>query len=131
MEGEYKKLKPSPSFKHVIESTTVSREGSESELPRYTSLKDVMTNLSPRDGTSNDINIRNELVKHAASAYVLSATIINPANKHHEWNVVGIWERMLLGFQSCWQIHVGPMVDLFYHVVQRVRTSFMDSSLCF
>ncbi|KAL8478415.1 hypothetical protein ACS0TY_030353 [Phlomoides rotata] len=130
MEGEYKKLKPSPSFKHVIESTTLSREGSESELPRYTSLKDV---ISPRDGTSNtgDIAIRNELVKHAASAYVLSATIISPANKDHEWNVVGIWERMCLGFHSCWQIHVESMLDLFYHLVQRVRNGFMDSSLCF
>lgn len=129
MEGEYKKLKPSPSFKHVIESTTVSREGSESELPRYTSLKDVMTSLSPQE--TSEIAIRNELVKHAASAYVLSATIISPPNKDHDWNVVGIWERMCLGFQSCCQIHLASMLDLFYHLLQRVRNGFMDSSLCF
>lgn len=137
METEYHKLKAAPSFKHIFDTTTttISREGSESELPRYTSLKDIMMNSSPKDAANNNepgnIAIRNELVKHAASAYVLSATI-NPKNRDQDWNIPGTWERIktsCVGFQSCWQIHVGlpvedlcrPLVDLFYQVVHRVR----------
>lgn len=87
------KLRVAPSFKHIVEESAaeISREGSEVEglVPRYMSLKDVMANLSPTGGAAapepGEIAIRNELVKHAASAYVLSATVmISPANRDQD-----------------------------------------------
>ncbi|XP_057767602.1 uncharacterized protein LOC130987915 [Salvia miltiorrhiza] len=122
----YQKLRAIPSFKHVMEAAAMSREGSETdggELPRYTSLKDVMSNLSPSGNA--DIAIRNELVKHAASAYVLSATIINPGQRD------GQNSRMKMCCLSCWRIHVGlplqalcwPIVHFVYQIVRRVRNA--------
>lgn len=137
----FQKLRAVPSFKHLMEAAAISRQGSETdggELPRYTSLKDVMANLSPRGGGSvagsgagGEIAIRNELVKHAASAYVLSATVVNPAHRDGGQDS-RIYERMRmcgLGFLPCWQIHVGlpleelcwPLLDFVYAMVRRVR----------
>lgn len=53
---------------------------------RYTSLKDIMTN-SPTHGyaevlNSPNISIRNELVKHAASAYLQSTAILVSRNQN-------------------------------------------------
>ncbi|KAH6761528.1 hypothetical protein C2S52_018961 [Perilla frutescens var. hirtella] len=137
----YQKLRSVASFKHVIESSAaeISREGSENdELPRYTSLKDVMAaeTSSPRGGAGaaepGNIAIRNELVKHAASAYVLSATIIMPENRGRDSRI----KLCCVGFVSCWRIRVGlpsdalcwPLVDFFYLVVRRVRTVFRVES---
>ncbi|KAL1562889.1 hypothetical protein AAHA92_05413 [Salvia divinorum] len=116
-ENDIPKLSAMSSFKHVMEEWS----GSEGELPRYTSLKDVMSNLSPRGGGA-DIPIRNELVKHAASAYVLSATIINPTQRDQDSR---IYERLKSWFLTC---HVGlplcwPLVDFVYQIVRRIRNA--------
>ncbi|KAL6545610.1 hypothetical protein OROGR_009484 [Orobanche gracilis] len=135
------KLKAALSFRRRFESTTIASDG-ESEadnLPRYTSLKDIILHSSPKHATTNNdpgnnISIRNELVKHAASAYVLSATIINPTNiDGQDWFPCQLCEQVenitCVDLQSCWDIHVRsplralcrPVVELFYQVVHRMR----------
>ncbi|KAI3463553.1 hypothetical protein Pfo_020216 [Paulownia fortunei] len=138
MEAEFPKLKAAPSFKPRFDTTTTISAGDleTDHLPRYTSLKDIILSSSPKHAACNNepgnISIRNELVKHAASAYVLSATIINPGNRDQDWiNPCGLWDKIKIscvGLQSCWQIHVRlplqafcrPVVELFYQVVRRV-----------
>lgn len=143
MEGDFHKLKPAPSFKRRFDppgSTSVSRAESETDLPTYTSLKDIiLMNSSPKhpdQESSANIAIRNELVKHAASAYVLSATVINPASREqdlfHE-----MWERVrasCCGSRSCWRVYgggvtplrdlCGPVVRLFVQIFHRIRNGF-------
>lgn len=138
MEAEYHKLKPAPSFKFkntAAAAAAISREGLAEidELPRYTSLKDVMASHSPRGGgggsgaNRGEIAIRNELVKHAASAYLLSAaTVVNPANRGGDFRMLGRMRRWWLGLVSCWQVHVGlplcwPFANFVYRIVHRVR----------
>ncbi|KAG6420774.1 hypothetical protein SASPL_117313 [Salvia splendens] len=118
-ESDIPRLRTVSSFKHVMEAAT-EWSGSEGELPRYTSLKDVMSNLSPGGGDADVPNIRNELVKHAASAYVLSATVINPAQRGQDSR---IYDRIKSWFLTC---HVGlplcwPLVDFVYQIVRRIR----------
>ncbi|KZV35487.1 hypothetical protein F511_35868 [Dorcoceras hygrometricum] len=113
MEEELLKLKISPSFKRRFESA-ISRSGSEQDLPRYTSLKDIMLSTSPQHATgsnewgqsfSSNISIRNELVKHAASAYVQSATIL--INRDQDW--VDRLKTASVGFCSCLRIPFEPV----------------------
>ncbi|KAL3655083.1 hypothetical protein CASFOL_000869 [Castilleja foliolosa] len=137
------RLKPALSFRRkVIERTTSTPSSSDDgeydtdTLPRYTSLKDIIVNSSPKYSTSNNdpsnISIRNELVKHAASAYVLSATIISPPSTGQDWFPCQLCEDVknisCVDLQSCWETHVRsplqalyrPVVDFFYQVVHRI-----------
>ena len=85
MDTELPTPKKLPSFKPRFDSTISGEEDSDGDDLRYTSLKDLLLNSSPNltacsEGSmldSSNISIRNELLKHAASAYVQSATIIN------------------------------------------------------
>ncbi|PIN19687.1 hypothetical protein CDL12_07628 [Handroanthus impetiginosus] len=131
------KLKAIPSFKRRYDSWGET----DADLPTYTSLKDIMMN-SPKNSSSiyepgkafdsSQISIRNELVKHAASAYVLSATI-NPMNTDQDCITI-LWYKIktsCIGFHSCFQINIRipletlcrPIVRFFYHIVHRIRNS--------
>ncbi|KAL0397219.1 UNVERIFIED_CONTAM: hypothetical protein Scaly_0170300 [Sesamum calycinum] len=142
MEEEPAKFKVALSFKRRIDPT-LSGGNSENDLPTYTSLKDIIMNNSSPKHTSNtelgipfdsaNISIRNELVKHAASAYVLSA--VNPANRDQDW-ISAFWEKMkasCIGFESCCHVYVSvplqalcrPVVRVFYQVVRRIRNGLM------
>ncbi|KAL9170047.1 hypothetical protein ABFS82_04G118300 [Erythranthe guttata] len=146
MEAEFRKLKSAPSFKRRFDPAATSSllgGGGEldEELPRYTSLKDIISSFnssSPKHADQNDpnsISIRNELVKHAASAYVLSATVINPPSRddyYQDWIIPGIWDGLMTscaGFCSCLQFHVGnplhdlcrPLFGIIYRVFCRIR----------
>ncbi|GER45559.1 GAGA-binding protein [Striga asiatica] len=132
------KLKAAPSFRRRFETPTATSSDGESEtdnLPRYTSLKDIILTSSPKnaDDPCNNITIRNELVKHAASAYVLSATIVNPSNTEQSWFSYELCEQVhhisCIEIHTCWEMHVRlplqamcrPIVDLFHQVVHRMR----------
>ncbi|KAL3512477.1 hypothetical protein ACH5RR_025194 [Cinchona calisaya] len=105
-------LKKYPSFRPRFDST-ISQEDSDIEVPRYTSLKDLLLNSSPNltaytDGSifdSSNISIRNELVKHAASAYVQSATII--VNRDQDYWLSQICHKMknYVASRSCWDVY--------------------------
>ncbi|KAG6423788.1 hypothetical protein SASPL_114191 [Salvia splendens] len=118
-ESDIPRLPAVSSFKQVMEAAA-EWSGSEGELPRYTSLKDVMSNLSPRGGGADIPNIRNELVKHAASAYVLSATVINPAQRDQDSRIYDRIKSWCLtchvGLPLCW-----PLVDFVCQIVRRIR----------
>ncbi|KAG9160956.1 hypothetical protein Leryth_026342 [Lithospermum erythrorhizon] len=70
---------------------------------------------------SSNISIRNELVKHAASAYVQSTAIL--ANRDQEWFST-LWERirdhyLAMQLESCWYIYVRtPLSELFRPMFQ-------------
>ena len=92
--------------------SSIIRDGEESDaLVKYTSLKDVILN-SPRYNSyegnafdSTNISIRNQLVKHAASAYLQSAAVLSSRNQNC---LVRMWRRMKNNatLRSCWFVYV-------------------------
>lgn len=104
---------------------------------RYTSLKDIMMN-SPTHGASHvegdfsspNISIRNELVKHAASAYLQSTAILASRNQNC---LVAFWGRIENrgGLTSYWNVYVRnalracfqPILTFFSCMVGNFRTA--------
>lgn len=146
MDEELPKLKISPSFKRIFDSTiSLSSEDSSSDIEdhRYTSLKDIIFSTLPQHAVNNDpsnafdssnISIRNELVKHAASAYVQSAAIL--VNRDQDL-ISRFWEKMKItcvGFLSCWHTCVRvplraifhPVLHFLYRSVDRIRSAYIN-----
>ncbi|XP_050234712.1 uncharacterized protein LOC126682960 [Mercurialis annua] len=83
---------------------------------RYTSLKDIILDSPPsnlalsydqsyyHEFDPSNIMIRNQLVKHAASVYVQSATIL--VNRNQNW-VSRFWEQVKIRVSSfsCWNCY--------------------------
>lgn len=92
--------------------SSLTRDGDDGDaLVKYTSLKDVMVN-TPRHNSyegngfdSNNITIKNQLVKHAASAYLQSAAVLNSRNQNC---FVRMWRRVKSNatLRSCWFVYV-------------------------
>ncbi|KAF3449962.1 hypothetical protein FNV43_RR06041 [Rhamnella rubrinervis] len=88
-----------PSFRLRSRNSSIATDtGDLDDDHRYTSLKDIMMN-SPIHGASHvegdfsspNISIRNELVKHAASAYLQSTAILASRNQNC---LVAFWGRL-------------------------------------
>nr|GLL35376.1 uncharacterized protein LOC111374798 [Ipomoea trifida] len=104
-------------------------ESDDDNLYQYTSLRDIMAQErgSAAEGSSafdsSTISIRNSLVKHAASAYVQSATIVAPRDP--DWVVAGVWGKVKNGFvgcTSCWHAHV----RIHFHAFFTTAIRFLD-----
>ncbi|CAI9113255.1 OLC1v1013828C1 [Oldenlandia corymbosa var. corymbosa] len=119
METELPMLKKFPSIRPRLDSghSVISRED-DSDIDqdlRYTSLKDLLLTSSPRllgstEGSTFDsstISIRNELVKHAASAYIQSATISGSSRNQDYW-LSELCDRLNShsASRSCWHVYV-------------------------
>ncbi|CAK9135512.1 unnamed protein product [Ilex paraguariensis] len=112
METELKKLKTLVSFKQICHSTTNIQDLGPQDHG-YTSLKDIIPDSPPCNATnfyesnvfhSSSISIRNELVKHAASAYVQSAFLTN----QNQNCLANLWENITnqAAIHSCWNVYV-------------------------
>lgn len=125
----HKKAKSLPEFRPNIDASTEVVEFEESDEHQY---QDIMGQQggSVVDGCggggsmfgSSTISIRNELVKHAASAYVQSAPIV--ANRDPDW-IAGVWEKLKKIFvltSSCWHAHV----RIPFHALFRSAIRFLD-----
>lgn len=105
-------------------SITNGGEEGEALLVKYTSLKDVMMN-SPRNNSyeangfdSTNILIRNQLVKHAASAYLQSAAVLSSRNQNC---LVRLWRRMKSNstLRSCWFVYFRNPLGACFHPICR------------
>ncbi|XP_059670791.1 uncharacterized protein LOC132316280 [Cornus florida] len=125
MDRDYK-LKPIPSLKKLKSDSTIVREDSDVDDHQYTSLKDIIQNSPPHYATNNEpngfdssnISIRNELVKHAASAYVQSAQILTNRNQNCFAN---LWRKIenKVVYHSCWQLYVRKPLRACFHPIFR------------
>uniref|UniRef100_A0A1U7YB79 Uncharacterized protein LOC104243078 n=1 Tax=Nicotiana sylvestris TaxID=4096 RepID=A0A1U7YB79_NICSY len=116
MERKHSKLKTFPSFKPK------NRDDPRCVFVhhRYVGLKDIIQGSSLQNDTANNntfdssnISIRNELVKHAASAYIQSATsLVNRDQPLLE----AFWGKMInsLSLPSCCHIIRGVLVVIFF-----------------
>ncbi|KAL7243160.1 hypothetical protein ACSBR1_015556 [Camellia fascicularis] len=133
--GKYHhKLGKLPSLRKRSDSP-ITKEDPDIEDHGYTSLKDIILNSPTYNATNHELNsfssstisIRNELVKHAASVYVQSATILVNRNQNF---VSRFWENLKgkIVFRSCWQVYVReplggclrPMFRFLNYVVNQI-----------
>ncbi|WCJ27434.1 hypothetical protein M5689_009179 [Euphorbia peplus] len=86
----------------IISSSSSLGEHEEQNSHRYTSLKDIIVNSSQNLAASStaetydlidpsNIMIRNQLVKHAASAYLQSAAVL--VSRNQNW-FMRFWEKL-------------------------------------
>ncbi|ONK67317.1 uncharacterized protein A4U43_C06F18890 [Asparagus officinalis] len=126
METELQKLESSTPRSMSKCSSIIIRDDHQSDV-KYTSLKDVFSaadppvarrNSSVLDINSSTISIKNQLVKHAASAYLQSAAII--AARDQNW-FTSVWRQMRWQriFNSRWQECVRGPVGLCVGLIMR------------
>ncbi|GFS43124.1 hypothetical protein Acr_00g0083790 [Actinidia rufa] len=107
----------------------------------YTSLKDIIVNSLPPHAPCNEpngfdsstISFRNELLKHAASAYVQSAAILVSRNQNIFQRV---WENLKDKFLrcSCWRVYVRkplrtcfrPIFQFLNYVVDQITRTWHE-----
>ncbi|KAJ0043507.1 hypothetical protein Pint_18402 [Pistacia integerrima] len=134
METELLKLKKKHSLKARNGSTT--NDSDNDDDPRYTSLKDIISNSSPTshatnnegnyDFDSSNITIRNRLVKRAASAYIQSTTILVTRNRNYFANV---WSKAKAKAQissSCWNAYVKDPLQACFQPIYRFLASTVE-----
>uniref|UniRef100_A0A5B7BBP4 Putative E3 ubiquitin-protein ligase arkadia-A n=1 Tax=Davidia involucrata TaxID=16924 RepID=A0A5B7BBP4_DAVIN len=113
MDTDLHKLKKLPSLNLKRDSTTSGEDPDADDDHKYTSLKDIILVSPPHHAPNNEANgfdssaisIRNELVKHAASAYVQSAVLAINRNQNC---FAAIWMEIKnkVACCSCWRSHV-------------------------
>ena len=116
---------PPTSISKLKRHSSSNRSGEECEaLVKYTSLKDVILN-SPRNNSyeanafdSTNISIRNQLVKHAASAYLQSAAVLASRNQNC---LVRLWRRLKSNstLRSCWFVYIRNPLGACFHPIYR------------
>ncbi|XP_015870113.1 uncharacterized protein LOC107407357 [Ziziphus jujuba] len=141
MEIEIDRLSKFSSFRLRSRNSSIATTVTDSDIDddhRYTSLKDIMMN-SPTHGASNaevlnefsspNISIRNQLVKHAASAYLQSTAILVSRNQNC---FVAFWGNIENKgvFRSYWNFYIRnplracfrPILRFFASMVGTVRS---------
>lgn len=99
MDTDVQTLEASSSPPRVVRSRPASwsSSGSSGSI-EYTSLRDVLSEAGPgsfadvHDFDTSSINIRNQLLKHAASAYLQSVIVVAPRDRGC---LSRFWRRML------------------------------------
>lgn len=124
MDTEIQKLKRLRSFKIKRAGTSINKEDPEIDYRGYISLKDVLTHSSSNSHVTNNeenqiinssnISIKNVLVKHAASAYVQSAFLVQRDTNC----LASLLERVRdpTSCGSCWHIYVIQPMDACFRV---------------
>ncbi|KAE9602106.1 hypothetical protein Lalb_Chr12g0196061 [Lupinus albus] len=98
------------------------------EVNEYTSLKDIIYNTPTKyssiyEGNDFDstINIRNELVKRAASVYLQSTALLVTRNPNC---FITFWERVRTNAasSSCWTLCFSPLFRFLNRMLRRLRS---------
>ncbi|CAA6668074.1 unnamed protein product [Spirodela intermedia] len=137
MEMEMKKLESCPPHQGPELSASTADDHA---LLRYTSLRDIIF-VSPRRGWSantavhvplfNDsaVQIRNHLVKHAASAYLRPAAVLYT---HNQNCMARLWTRMIgcaalpTGWGICLRLHLSSCMEHLVWSFRRIIASIVD-----
>jgi hypothetical protein len=125
MGTEIQSIQNLPSLK-LTTNLSITRESDIDNDHRYTSLKDVILNSPTSSATNQDgydfdcsnITIRNQLVKHAASAYLQSAMVLASQNQNY---VMRFWEKLSdkATLSSCWRVYItNPIRACFQPIIQ-------------
>lgn len=125
MDTKSRKLKEMRSFKLKRAGSSLNKEDPEIDYRGYISLKDVLTSSSMSTThvmnndenmmiNSSNISIKNVLVKHAASAYVQSAFLVQRDTNCLTSLLERIRDPTSCG--SCWYIYVTKPLDACFRV---------------
>lgn len=129
MGREIRKLENIPLLKLGRINTTMSRDSADiDEDHQYTSLKDIILNSPPKnsminqegnDFDSSNIAIKNQLVKHAASAYLQSAVVLASQNQNY---FVRFWARLWDQSTLCsrWRVYVSNPIRACFRPIIRL-----------